>query len=146
MNHILQAYAFLWFWSIYGEIHREFFFLVRKVPISETSTETLRNFFFYQVWKGQILRKFWIRLNSCFWSNLYRGQILTITFFLPKVSHILLNTAFLLFWRIFGDIQSELFFLVRKVTSQKWALKHSESLFFLPYLKRNKSWGKNGLI
>ena len=46
-------YAFLLFWSISGEIHREPFFLEIKVTISETSTEKLGNFFFYQFWKGE---------------------------------------------------------------------------------------------
>ena len=46
MSHILLNYAFLLFWNIFVEIHRELFFLDIKVAISETSTEILRNFVF----------------------------------------------------------------------------------------------------
>ena len=46
MSNILLNYAFLLFWSIFVEIHRELSFLDIKVAISETSTEILRNFVF----------------------------------------------------------------------------------------------------
>ena len=52
MSHILLNYAFLLFLSIFGEIHREPLFLVKKKTFSEKSTEILRIFFFYRVWKG----------------------------------------------------------------------------------------------
>ena len=61
--------------------------------------------------------------------------MLTKTVFLHKMSHILLNYAFLLFSSILGEIHRELFFLVKKKISLKRALKNSESLFFLPCLK-----------
>ena len=51
------------------------------------------------------------------------------------MSHIFLNIAFLLFKAFFGEIPRELFFLDIKVTTQKRALKYSESLLFLPCLK-----------
>ncbi len=41
MSHIQLNYAFLLFWSIFGEIRRELFFLVQKVNISERITEIL---------------------------------------------------------------------------------------------------------
>ncbi len=70
MTHILKNYAFLLFWSIFEEIHRELFFLVKKVTISETSNEILRKFVFLTMFeKEQILRKIWISLNNYFWSN-----------------------------------------------------------------------------
>ena len=46
MSHILLNYAFLLFWSILGEIHRELFFLDIKVTISETSTDILKKYVF----------------------------------------------------------------------------------------------------
>ncbi len=46
MSYILQNYAFLLFWSIFGGIHRELFFLDIKLTISEKSTEILRKFVF----------------------------------------------------------------------------------------------------
>ena len=58
---------FVWFRSIFLEIHRELLFLDIKVTISETSTEILRKFvFLYLIWNGQILRKIWICLNKYF--------------------------------------------------------------------------------
>ena len=51
----------------FGGSHRELLILVKKVAISERSTEKLRNFFFLNMFeKGQILRKIWISLNNCF--------------------------------------------------------------------------------
>ena len=46
MSHILLNYVFLLFSSIFGEIHREFFFLDLKVFIAETSIKILRKFVF----------------------------------------------------------------------------------------------------
>ena len=52
----------------------------------------------YHVWKGQILMKIWICLNFFFFKQTSKREyILTKTIFLHKVSHILLNYAFLLF-------------------------------------------------
>ena len=52
VSHIQLNYAFLLFWSIFGEIHWNCCILVKKVTISERSSEILRNFFSQQVWKG----------------------------------------------------------------------------------------------
>ena len=69
-SQILLNYGFLLFWSIFGEIHRELFFLDIKVTISEMSTEILRKYVFLTMFeKGQILRKIWICLSKLFWSN-----------------------------------------------------------------------------
>ena len=58
MSHILLKQSFLLFWSIFGEIHRELFFLDIKVTIAEKSTEILRKFVFLTILeRGQILRK-----------------------------------------------------------------------------------------
>ena len=136
MSHILLNYAFLLFWSILGEIHWQLFFLDIKVTIAETSPEILRIFVFLSIfWKGQILRKIWICINNCFDQTSKRWQILTKTVFLPILSQIQLNYAFLLFWSINGENHRELFFLVKMWLSQKSALKYSENLIFLPCLK-----------
>ena len=51
----------------FGGSHRELLILVKKVAISERSTEKPGNFFFLNMFeKGQILRKIWISLNNCF--------------------------------------------------------------------------------
>ena len=72
------------------------------------------------------------------------GEILIKTFFLPKVSNIQLNYAFLLFLIIFMEIHRELLFLIQKVTISEKSTKILRSLFFLTSLKRAKSWGKFG--
>ena len=46
MSHIDLNYAFVLFLSIFGEIHRKILFLVKKVTISERSSELLRKFVF----------------------------------------------------------------------------------------------------
>ena len=52
MSHILLNYDFLLFCSIYGEIHRELFFLDLKMTILETSTEILRKLVFLTMFEG----------------------------------------------------------------------------------------------
>ena len=60
-SHIQLNYAFLLFCSILGEIQRELLFLVRKVTITETSTEIFRKFVFLTMFeKGKIVSKIWI--------------------------------------------------------------------------------------
>ena len=81
MCHIQLNYAFLLFWSIFGKIHRELLFLVKKVPISETNTEILRKFVFPTMfekgkswWKIGLFKQLflikpvkWININkNCF--------------------------------------------------------------------------------
>ena len=47
VSHTELNYAFLLFWNIFGEIHREHLFLVQKVTISEKSSEKLRKLVFH---------------------------------------------------------------------------------------------------
>ena len=134
VSQIQLNYAFLLFWSIFWEIHRELLFFVRKVAISERSIEIPRIFFFLKYWKG----KSWLKLRfvkTTFFDQTSKwGHKLTKTVFLPTVSHIQLNYTFLLFWSIFGEIHRELLFLVKKWLSHKGALKYSKILFFLTCL------------
>ena len=135
MSLIQLNYAFLLFWSIFWEIHRELLFLVQKLTISEKSPEILRKFVFLNKFeKVKIKRKIWICLNNFFWSNQKRGQILTKTVFLLKTSHIQLNYAFLLFWSIFWEIHRELLFLVQKVTISEKSTETLRIFFFLTSL------------
>ena len=116
VSHILLNYAFLLFWGLFGKIHRELFFLDIKVTIPETSTEILRKFVFLTMFeRGKSWGNFGFVFITVFHQTSKRGQILTKTVFLPKVSHVLLNYAFLLFWCLFGKIHRELFFLDIKV-------------------------------
>ena len=47
MSHIQLNYAFLFFWSILGEIHCKLLFLFKKVRITQ------KYYFSQQVWKGE---------------------------------------------------------------------------------------------
>ena len=146
MSHILLNYAFLLFLSIYGEIHRELFFLDIKVTISETSTEILGKFVFLPCLKGANPEKNLDLYKQLFFDQTSeRGQILTKTVFLPKMSHILLNYAFLLFWSFLGEIHGELFFL-DKMTISETSTDILRKFVFLPILKRVKSKGKLGYV
>ena len=123
VSHRLLNCAFLLFWSILVEIYRELFFLDIKW-LSQKRHRNTQNFFFYHVWKGQILRKICISLNNSFWSNQQNATYINKTVFFHKVSHILLNYAFLLFWSFFGKIHRELFFFDIKMTITVKASKY----------------------
>ena len=70
MSHTQLNYAFLLFWSILGEIHWKFLFLIKNVTISEKSSEILWTLVFLNKFeKGQILLKICICVNNFFWSN-----------------------------------------------------------------------------
>ena len=69
VSHIVLNYAFLLFWSVFGEFIEKFSFNI-IVTIAETSTEILSQFVFLTMFeKGKILRKIWICLNNFFWTN-----------------------------------------------------------------------------
>ncbi len=61
MSHIQLNYAFLLFWSILGEIYWKLLFLVKKMTISERSSEKIRKFVFLNMFeKEKIQKKIWI--------------------------------------------------------------------------------------
>ena len=67
MSHIQLNYAFLLFWSVFGEIHWKIIFLVKNVTISERSSEILRKFVFLNKFeKDQIQKKIWICYKQLF--------------------------------------------------------------------------------
>ena len=87
MSHTQINYAFLLFWSIFGEIYIELPFLVNKVAISERSTEILRKFvlFFLTCFlKVHILNEIWICLNNGFWLNHWKGTNIKKNCFSPQ--------------------------------------------------------------
>ncbi len=49
--HRVKLCFFFFFWSIFGKIHRELVFLVKKLTISERSTEMLRKFVFLKMFE-----------------------------------------------------------------------------------------------
>ena len=83
--------------KLFGEIHRENFFIDIKVTISETSTEILRNYFFLPCLKRANYEE-----NLFLFKQLFLIKTLKLDkyyqklFFFLKVSQILLNYAFLL--------------------------------------------------
>ena len=63
MSHIQLIFALLLFWSIFWKFHWKILFLVKKLSLSEGSSEILRKFVFLNKFKKvQILRK--IRICS----------------------------------------------------------------------------------
>ena len=58
------------------------------------------------------------------------------------MSHTLLNHAFLLFWRIFGVIHRELFFLDIKVTISVTSTEIVKKFIFLTLFESGKPWEK----
>ena len=127
------------FWSILLEIHRELFFLDIKLTILETSTEILRKLFFFTMFeKGQILKKIWIFKSNCFWSNQLKWINVNKNVFLHKVSHILLNYAFQLFWSIFGEIHWDPFFLGIKLTISETSTEILGKFVFLTIFEKGK--------
>ena len=115
MNHIQLNFAFLFFCRILGEIHRELLLPVKKVTISETSTEILRKFVFLTMFeKWQILRKIWICLNNFFDQTSKMEHILTKTVFHPKVSHIQWKICFAVVLKLFRGNSQRTFLFSQK--------------------------------
>ena len=52
MSHKQLNYAFLWFWSILGEIPWKILFLVKMWLSQKEAQKYLEIFFSQQVWKG----------------------------------------------------------------------------------------------
>ena len=70
VSQIELNFAFVMYWSIYGKIHWNLLFLVKKVIITEKNTEILRKLVFLNKFeKRQIQRKIWICLSNYFLSN-----------------------------------------------------------------------------
>ena len=118
-----------------GKIHRELFFLEKKVDFSETSTEILRKFVFLTIVEGANPEENLDLFKQLFFYQTSKsGQILTQTVFLHKMSHILLNYTFPLFLSILGEIYRELSSLDIKVTISETS-NEILKFFFLPCLK-----------
>ena len=109
------------------------------MTIAETSAEILRKFVFLTMFeKGQIPRKIWICLNNSLWSNRKKGTNINKNFFLHKVSHILLNYAFLLFWSIYGEIHREVLFLDIKVPISETSNEALRKFVFLTIFEKGQ--------
>ena len=75
MSHMQIIYAFLFFLSIFGKIHRKILFLVKKVTLSGSSMEILRKFVFLNKFeKGQTKRKIWICCKQPFLFKAVKGD------------------------------------------------------------------------
>ena len=143
MSHILLNYAFLLFWSIYGEIIRELFFLDLKVTSQKRALKFSESRFFLPCLKADNPEENLALFKQIFFKQTSkRGYILTKTVFLHKVRHILLNYAFVLFWSIFGEIHRELFFRNIKVTISEKNAKIHRKIVFLTMFESGKSIGE----
>ena len=112
MIDILLNKAFLLFWSILVEIHREL-----KGANTEENLDLFKQLFLIKQLKG---------------INIKRNV------FIQKVSHILLNYAFQLFFNLFEKIHRELFFLNIKVTIWKTSTEILREFVFLTMFERDK--------
>ena len=147
MSHIQINHVFLLFWSIFVEIQRKLLFLVKKVTFSEKRTEKLTKFVFLNMFENrQTLRKIWICLNNCFWSNLWNGGCINKKCFSPQSKPHTAKQFFLLFWSFFaGNSQRTSLFRPKSdyLRKENW---NTHSLFFLTCLKMGKSWGEFGFV
>ena len=128
MSQIQLNYAFLLFWCILEEIHRELLFLVQRVTISEKNTEIIRIFFFKQVWKGANLEENLDLFNRLFFIKPVKwGKSLKKTWFSPQSEpHTILFCCYEAFW---GKFTENFSFYSKKWLSKKGALKYSEICF-----------------
>ena len=102
---------FCCFWSIFGEIHRELFFLDTNVTRSKTITEILRKFVFLTMFeKEQILKKILICLKIFLIKPVKGDKYQQKLFFSTKWTTFW-KTVFLLFWSVFVELHRELLFL-----------------------------------
>ena len=72
MSHILLNYAFLFFWSIFGEIHRELLFLVKKWLSQKRALKYSESIFFLPCLKVANPEETLVCLNNCFRSNQWK--------------------------------------------------------------------------
>ena len=116
MTHIQLNYASLLFWSFFVEIHWKFLFLVKKMTISERSSDILRKFVFPNKFeKEQTQRKIRICHKQLFLFYVLKlDKYKQKKIFSPQNEPIPPNFAFLLFWSIFGLIHWKIRFLVKK--------------------------------
>ena len=117
-----------------------------KMTIFKRALKYSESLLFYHVWKEKILRKIWICLNYCFWSNQLRGINFNKKCFSPQSEPHTLNFAVLLFWSIFVEIHRELFFLDIKVAISETSTEKLRKFVFLTIFERGKSWGKFGFV
>ena len=137
VSHIQLKYAFLLFWSIFGEIHREHLFLFQIWLSQKGAQKNSESFFSLRVWKGAHPEKNLDLFKQLFlikplkWDK-YKKKLV----FLLKVNNIQLKYAFQLFWSILGEIHRELLFLVQKVTISEKSTEILRKFVFLTSLKR----------
>ena len=133
MSHLQINFAFRLFWSILGEIHWKFLFLIIKLTLSERSSDIIGKFVFLnKLEKGKIHRKIWIICKQNLLYEAIKWDIYKQKKFLHKMNHIQLNYAFLLFWSTFGEIHWKILFLFKNWLSQKEAQKYKERMLFSP--------------
>ena len=135
MSHTLLNYAFLLFWSIFGEILWELFFLDINVTIAETSTEKLRNLIFLPCSEGPNSEENLDLFKQLFMIKQVKEDKYYKTCFLQKVRHIKQNYAFLLFWSIFGEFMENFFFNIKVTIAETSTEKLSHNVFLTMFEK-----------
>ncbi len=93
IRHIQLNYTFLVLWSIFAEIDWKLLFLGKKRDYLRKKLGNTHNFFFLNKFeKGANPEKFFNLIETTFFGQTSKmGQILTITFFILKMSHVQLN-------------------------------------------------------
>ena len=69
VSNIQLNYAFLLFWSIFGEIHRKLLFLSKNYYLRKVYRNTQKLFSLHKFEMGQNMSKILICLYKRFWSN-----------------------------------------------------------------------------
>ena len=138
MNHILLNSAFLLFSSIFGEIHREIFFLDLKVFIADTSIKILRKFVFPTMLERCKPEEILDLFNQLFLIKPVKGDKYEQKLFFSTRWATLLNYAFLLLRSIFEKIHRELFFLDIKMTTSETNTDIFRKFVFLTLFERGK--------
>ena len=136
MSHTLLIYAFLLYWSIFGEIHWELSFLDIKVTRRNEHCK-IRKFDFLTMFEGANPVKNLDLFKQFFMIKPVKDDKCYKTFFLQKVSHIVLNYAFLLFWSVLGEFIEKFSFNI-KVTSAETSTEILSQFVFLTMFDRGK--------
>ena len=130
-----------------GNSLRTFHFSPKKWLSQKGALKYSEFFFPYHVWKGANPEENLDLFKQLFLIKQVKGdKYLKKTVILHKLSHILLNYSFLLFWSNLGEIHRELFFLDIKVTISETITEKLRKFVFLTMFESGKSWGKSGFV
>ena len=127
---------FCCFEAFLGKFTENFSFLSKKWLSLKRTLKYSESLFFLPCLKRTNPDKNGVCLNNFFWSNQLKVINVNKNCFPQIVSHIVLNYAFLLFWRIFGEIHSELLFLDIKVNISQMSTEILRKFVFLTIFEK----------